>query len=79
MNASGRAVRAQVRSLNETDDNVEPAGELPQYRHRDEAAKPPPAAEGSPPMGEKPYVGPPNNVDDQNPGEGPRTDEPQEG
>lgn len=78
MNAKGRAARAAVRALNEGDDNVEPAGELPQHRTRDELKLPPPAAEGSPDMGEGPYTAPRSGMDYQNPGEGPRTDEPQE-
>lgn len=70
----GRSEGASIHSLNAGDDNTQAAGELPQYRDRDEARKPPPAAEDSPPMGEKPHVGPPS-MDYQNTGEGPATDD----
>jgi hypothetical protein len=74
----GRPEGASIHSMNEDDDNTQEAGELPQYRDRDEARKPPPAAEKPPPMGEGPYTSPSSGMDYQNPGEGPRTDPPQE-
>lgn len=70
----GRAEGASIHSMNVVDDNVNAAGELPQYRDRDEAHKPPPAADESPRMGEGPHAGPPG-MEYQNPGEGPATDD----
>jgi hypothetical protein len=69
----GRPEGASIHSLNDEDD-TQPTGELPQYRDRDEARKPPPAAEESPPMGEGPQAGPPS-MPYQNTGEGPATDD----
>jgi hypothetical protein len=59
-------------SMNETDDNEEAAGELPQHRNRDDAQYPQPIE--TPPKGEGPSAGPPS-MDYQNTGEGPATDD----
>lgn len=74
MSAHRRDTRAATQAMNEADDNGLPAGELPQYRNRDEVNKPPPAADKSPPMGEGPHTSPDSGMPYQNPGEGPSTD-----
>lgn len=70
----GRPEGASIHSMNAGDDNSQAAGELPQYRDRDEANKPPPAAEESPPKGEGPHAGPPG-MEYEKSGEGPATDD----